>query len=734
MTILILTTFITISHACVDINNPATWNGAIQHNHPWEYKIVKDVVLCNDDYFLYAPYYYSAIIVENATLDCNNAHIHSVMDIAGWRGTGITVYNGIIKNCKVSKYFTGIYSNNSIIENTIINETVSGLYATDSYLHDNHISLSNYGLTCNGCEISNNTIQPYRSYGMIIYNDCAIRDNTINGAYSNNIHGGGVDVRGNDNFFEDNTVMYTASGSKVNGINNNFKNDMFCFSRGRRGLVDDITTVDNNVWNNVTCSRGNAPCSQECYHGCARFSDMFTWEGIRQVGTVYHIIHNITLCPNDVWIGHPRPFHDEGVFNIINKNITIDCQNSVINGSRAWNPVLYVEDSNVILKNCKIEDGNIGITLHNSILSLQDSSIKSNARSGIESFSSKIILTNLDITQHGKFGVMCRNSQCNMSHVNLDNARDYAIYSKDSIISFDTVNANNSGYGIYTENSNVTGNDFNIYDSRYGGIVAVDSILDLNNCYVSQCPLWAVKSSNSNGEITNSLFMGSKYRWTVWIENGMMNFINDTVVNGLKGGVRAIGKHNITGVYCNNNVDMEVENITFVNATCDTSIPGGLCIQHCTDVPTILHGKVVDEGYNPIQNAEVDVITTGDTYYTNSSGEFVINFSEKGEYKLLISYDGYYSEEVTVPMYSESYKTFVLHKPQFGFGNIRVNGPSNREFHVVNNNIVNFTDIIPIEGYVDYENIPTGNYTITWQTGSTSFELFNGENKIINIS
>lgn len=726
-------------YSCVDLNDPSTWNGAVVRSHPWEYIITSDVVLCRNDYYLYAIYGHPIIIVENATLDCNNSHIHSVMDIVGYKGIGIEVHNGIVKNCNVSEYSTGIFGVNSVVYNNTVQYTTNAVQLVGSRGYNNFVRFSKYGISCDNCELYNNTVQPYSSYGMIVYDNCYVSHNRLNGWYDGVTHGGGIDVRGSNNVFENNVVEYVSIGTKVNGEHNSFHNDKFCFTRDWRGLNVDITSVEGNVWENVTCTnkQGDVICSHPCYFGCASFSNPFTWEGIEKKGGVYYITKNLTLCPGEVWTGRPRHFHDEGVFNIINQDIIVDCQGNIINGSPAWNPVFNIKNSNVTIINCIIQKGNRGILVFNSTLTVLRSKILFNSRSGIESFNSRLIVNDSTISDHGKYDVYCDDSSCQFFNSELSRGYDYSLYSHNSNISIDSVEMRGSGYGIYLDSSTADGKDLTIYNSRYGGLIIDDSHVNLTDVHVTSSPLWALKIKNSHGIVSDSTFIGSKYRWTVYLDNSNLSFLDNTVVNGQHGGLYILdGNNTFTGIFCGNKIkDVYVNGVNgqSFNVTCDSSYPNGICHEGCGSTSPLLYGYVIDDTGLPLPGAEIDVFETGMTYFSDEYGWYNLSFNDSGVYTFLVSKEGYYSSQETIPVFSEVSHNFTLHRPGFGFATLNVSGPVGITYHLRNDNIVDFTDVIPLNGYNLYINIPTGNYTLTWSSGVNSFGLTENEYKNIRI-
>ncbi|MEM5855662.1 MAG: NosD domain-containing protein, partial [Candidatus Aenigmatarchaeota archaeon] len=329
--------------------------------------------------------------VQNTTLDCLGFSISSnaTTDTYGIYLTDSSTKNNTIKNCIISNFYRGIYleysSNNTLIQITAYNNSASGIYL---WTNSNFNSLSNITSYNNSRGIylyssSNNSLSNITSYnnnnGIYFVSssnnsikDSIIQDNTEYGIYLyesesnliyNNLFNNTI------NFYFEGTIYSNywnttkQSGTRIYSAGNeiggnywtNFTNNGYsdtCTDADKDGFCDEpYTLADNNIDYLPLSNKYEAP--SPCQQYISSCSDL------NQPNTYY--------CLNQSILGSSST----ACINISANNITLDCQNNLIDGeynSNTYGIYCGVDSSvitNLSIKDCRISNWGTGIYLKN---------------------------------------------------------------------------------------------------------------------------------------------------------------------------------------------------------------------------------------------------------------------------------------------------------------------------------------------------------------------------------
>ena len=279
---MILILLMTISFACVDLDDPASVSADlnITGNMLDGFNVIGDVTLCEGTYYLTDDDYLGAIIIDadDVTFDCNNANLVSAVDHSG---IGI-MNNGsdtvTIINCNVTNFYIGVgivsSSNNYLIDNLISDNDMYGLIVRDSLdtiILSNQVTNNNWvGISysnSNGGTLMANNVSSNSHVGLMIMNSS--NNNFMNNDVN---HGRTVDSKG---------FLINDEGSSLSNLNGFFFNRANYNGYGFYVVTDGINnSYSNNNANNNTRQgyfiSGDSPYSLAYNHALNNGGDGFS--------------------------------------------------------------------------------------------------------------------------------------------------------------------------------------------------------------------------------------------------------------------------------------------------------------------------------------------------------------------------------------------------------------------------------------------------------------------------
>jgi parallel beta-helix repeat protein len=152
------------------------------------------------------------INANNVTLDLNGFTLTNTGGDGILAGTfsGICIQNGIVSGCGADGIDVSSATNVLIKHMKVIGNTATGIRTDEE------------------TEIVGCTVNENLEHGIIVVNECIVRDNTL-ARNSNNNGESGILISGNDNIVADNRVVDGRRGIQVNGVGNQLTNN---FTKG----------------------------------------------------------------------------------------------------------------------------------------------------------------------------------------------------------------------------------------------------------------------------------------------------------------------------------------------------------------------------------------------------------------------------------------------------------------------------------------------------------------------
>jgi parallel beta-helix repeat protein len=160
------------------------------------------------------------INADNVTLDLNGFTLTNSSGDGILTGvfSGICIENGIISGCSSDGIDVSSGTNVVIRNVKVLGNIATGIRAG------------------NEAEIIHCTVNENLQHGIVVVNECIVRDNTV-ARNSDNNGESGILVSGNDNIIEDNRVVDGRRGIQVNGIRNQLTNNFTKGSQTRDNMV-----------------------------------------------------------------------------------------------------------------------------------------------------------------------------------------------------------------------------------------------------------------------------------------------------------------------------------------------------------------------------------------------------------------------------------------------------------------------------------------------------------------
>ena len=685
--------------ACVDLTDPATWGDEVKKIGPTIVIDSGSVVLCQKDYRLFAPANYPVLYVINSTLNCSGSRLDGGTFWLGKRGIGIRAVNSSIMGCEISNYSVGV-----------------DLIGSDAY--DLNVSDCYYGIFGTGSNLSNLWLNNVR-YDALRLDSSRVSHLTVNES------GRGLMVF-NNTVVDDSVVVYCHRPSEILGCNNSITSSRFCFTSRDDQRVRDLVVSGDNRLVNLTCS-DNRLCENRCYHGCLDPRDMFTWDGldvIRDRGRLgYYITSNITLCPNTRLEAYSSFYGGPGVI-VSGHNITLDCSGSTISMNVNPYPTIFVDNGRLILNNCRVENGLIGVYGVNSTITIYNTTLTGQARTAVYMSDGELTVNRSYILNPGKYGLSVQYGITRVDDVFLNMSGDYCVSVLDGNLSGSNLRLTGCSIGIHLLNSTISLDNMSV-DHTGIGIRSDDSILYGSNWLITSNKLQGLRVSGSGGCLDNVSVIESKYREGIRLAESNLSFNNLTVLDSLYG-IRVLGgRYHLGGRVCHNHQDLIVEsgNLTG-DLICDS---GPYCEMGCDDDRLIFQVRDRYTG-EPLPGVNVEV--GNHIYSTDEEGNVILNLSEP--ISIVYFYkDGYFTYEMIILGGLTGIHIVYLDRPDYGFATLVITCDPGVEIHLKNDNIVDLTDQIPSSGQIEYDNIPTGSFVLESSNGERRFDLRPGEYRVV---
>jgi parallel beta-helix repeat protein/cysteine-rich repeat protein len=235
-------------------------------------------------------------------------------------------------------------------------------------------------------------------------------------------------------------------------------------------------------------------------------------------------------------------------------DITLDCNNKIINGSDIGAGITIDGKSNVIIKRCNITNFYYGIKLLNT--------------------NNVDVIENNDLRENDFYGIYLYNAtSTTISDNNIinDNNGVYSISSTGTVINNNTINLQKKFYGIYLFNSESSTIENNTLWDNYHGVYLVNSSstnVSYNNFTLSDVYSLFVHKSTTNSNFNDNRF--SLAEEGIHVKSGSNNnyFRNNSVSDHTSYGIYLINSNN--NQFVNNTVLNNSLNVFLNNASTST--------------------------------------------------------------------------------------------------------------------------------------------------------------------